>query len=304
MTVKVGSANQLLAPPFSLDTVDYTVDVQTSVLSVTVTATKSDPNAAMLIGSATVPPGTNPGQAPITLGAPGEITPVTIEVTAPNGNKKTYTLSIKRLSGDSTLSALIVTAKAVAHPVDLNTPPPYTVNVATNVTKVDVSATKSDPNAVMAIGSETFPAGTPSGSVLDIPIGAPGSDTLISIIVTAQNGVDSTTYTVTVHRAASDDSTLSALSVAPGSLDPSPFDPNQVNYTVNVDNSTTSVIISATKSDSQATMSALGSVIAPGTPSGQVIVPLSGTITEVVITVIAQDMTSQTSYTITVILAP
>lgn len=304
LTVKVGSANQLLAPPFSLDTVDYTVDVQTSVLSVTVTATKSDPNAAMLIGSATVPPGTNPGQAPITLGAPGEITPVTIEVTAPNGNKKTYTLSIKRLSGDSTLSALIVTAKAVAHPVDLNTPPPYTVNVATNVTKVDVSATKSDPNAVMAIGSETFPAGTPSGSVLDIPIGAPGSDTLISIIVTAQNGVDSTTYTVTVHRAASDDSTLSALSVAPGSLDPSPFDPNQVNYTVNVDNSTTSVIISATKSDSQATMSALGSVIAPGTPSGQVIVPLSGTITEVVITVIAQDMTSQTSYTITVILAP
>ena len=295
--------------PFDANTLDYTVDVQTGVPSVTVVATKSDKDATVVISSAassvTAGPGVNPGQLLVTLGDPGTTAPVSIEVTAPNGNQKTYTLSIKRLSGNSTLSALIVTANAVAHPVDLNTPPPYTVNVATNVTKVDVSATKSDPNAVMAIGSVTVPAGIASGSAPNLPLGAPGSDTPISILVTAQNGVDSTTYTVRVHRAASDDSTLSALSVAPGSLDPSPFDPNQVTYTVSVDNSVNNLLISATKSDPQATMSALGSVIAaPGTPSGPVIVPLSGTITEVVILVIAQDMTSQTSYTITVIQSP
>lgn len=108
-----------------------------------------------------------------------------------------------------------------------------------------------------------------------------------------------------MHRAASDDSTLSALSIAPGSLDPSPFDPNQFDYTVNVDNSVASVVISATKSDPQATMSALGSVIAaPGDPDGQILVNLLGATTEVVITVIAQDMTSQTSYKITVNQAP
>jgi len=303
LTVKAGSASQLLVPPFAPDTLDYTVDVQTNILSVTIAATKSDPNAAMLIGSVIVPPGTNPGQAPITLGPPGEITSVTIEVTAPNGNKKRYNLSIKRLSADTNLSALSVTANSVAHPVDLNTPP-YTVNVATNVTTVDVSATKSDPNAVMAIGSETFPAGIASGSVLDIPIGAPGSDTPISIIVTAQNGVDSKTYTVTVHRAASDDSTLSALSVTANSV-AHPVDLNTPPYTVDVDNSVTSVVISATKSDPQATMSALGSVIAPpGVPDGQVPVILIGATTEVVITVIAQDTTSQTPYTINVIQAP
>ncbi|MCS6305045.1 MAG: cadherin-like beta sandwich domain-containing protein [Nitrospira sp.] len=396
--------------PFDANTLDYTVDVQTGVPSVTVTATKSDANATMLIGSVTVPAGTNPGQAPITLSAPGTTTPVSIEVTAPNGSKKTYNLSIKRLSGDINLSALSVTANSLAHPVDLNTPPPYTVNVATDVISVDVSATKSDPNAVMAIGSVTVPAGTASGSAPNIPLGAPGSDTPISIIVTAQNGVDSKTYTVTVHRATSDDSNLSALSVtanslahpvdlntpplytvnvatdvisvdvsatksdpnavmaigsvtvpagtasgsapniplgapgsdtpisiivtaqngvdsktytvtvhratsddsnlsalsvAPGSLDPSPFDPSQVNYTVNVDNSVNSVVLTATKSDPQATMSALGSVIAaPGVPDGQVSVTLLGATTEVVITVIAQDMTSETRYTITVNQAP
>jgi len=226
-------------------------------------------------------------------------------VTAQNGiDSRTYTVTVHRAaSDDSTLSALSVTANSVAHPVDLNTPP-YTVNVATNVTTVDVSATKSDPNAVMAIGSETFPAGIASGSVLDIPIGAPGSDTPISIIVTAQNGVDSKTYTVTVHRAASDDSTLSALSVTANSV-AHPVDLNTPPYTVDVDNSVTSVVISATKSDPQATMSALGSVIAPpGVPDGQVPVILIGATTEVVITVIAQDTTSQTPYTINVIQAP
>ncbi len=291
--------------PFDANTLDYTVDVQTNVPSVTVTATKSDANATMLIGSVTVPAGTNPGQAPITLSAPGTTTPVSIEVTAPNGSKKTYNLFIKRLSGDTNLSALSVTANSLAHPVDLNTPPPYTVNVATDVISVDVSATKSDPNAVMAIGSVTVPAGTASGSAPNIPLGAPGSDTPISIIVTAQNGVDSKTYTVMVHRATSDDSNLSALSVAPGSLDPSPFDPSHVNYTVNVDNSVNSIVITATKSDPQATISALGSVTAaPGVPDGQVPVTLLGATTEVVITVIAQNMTSETLYTITVNRAP
>ncbi|MDC8450487.1 MAG: cadherin-like beta sandwich domain-containing protein, partial [Nitrospira sp.] len=220
--------------PFDANTLDYTVDVQTNVPSVTVTATKSDANATMLIGSVTVPAGTNPGQAPITLSAPGTTTPVSIEVTAPNGSKKTYNLFIKRLSGDTNLSALSVTANSLAHPVDLNTPPPYTVNVATDVISVDVSATKSDPNAVMAIGSVTVPAGTASGSAPNIPLGAPGSDTPISIIVTAQNGVDSKTYTVMVHRATSDDSNLSALSVTANSL-AHPVDLNTPPpYTVNV----------------------------------------------------------------------
>ncbi|NGZ98594.1 MAG: hypothetical protein CV089_21165 [Nitrospira sp. WS110] len=309
--VKAGSASQSLVPPFAPDTLDYSVDVQTSILSVTIAATKSDPNAAMLIGSVIVPPGTNPGQAPITLGPPGEITSVTIEVTAPNGSKKRYNLSIKRLSADTNLSALSVTANSVAHPVDLNTPPPYTINVATNVTKVDVSATKSDSNAVMAIGSETFPAGTASGSVLDIPIGAPGSDTPTSIMVTAQNGVDSKTYTVTIHRAASDDNNLSALSLTVNTvsgtvpLDLTPvFDRNHLNYTTEVPFGVLEVTVSATKSDPNAVLS--GSVPDPGTgvATGQatvffVFLPPP----QISITVTAPDGTLKI-YTITVNQAP
>lgn len=301
LSVKAGSASQLLVPSFAPDTLDYSVDVQTSILSVTIAATKSDPNAAMLIGSVIVPPGTNPGQAPITLGPPGEITPVAIEVTAPNGSKKRYNLSIKRLSADTNLSTLIVTGNSIAHPIDLNTPPPYTVTVATNVTKVDVSATKSDPNAVMAIGSETFPAGTASGSVLDIPIGAPGSDTPISIIVTAQNGIDSRTYTVTVHRAVSDDSSLSALSVSPHSLSPD-FLPSTTSYTANVATDIDTVMVSATKSDLNAVMQVHSVTVPAGTASGQDTIALNGpgTDTPVSIIVTAQNGVDSKTYTVTV----
>ncbi len=303
LSVKVNNATQPLVPGFDANTLGYTVDVQTNVTAVTVTATKSDSNAAMLIGAATVPPGTNPGQASIALGPPGEITPVTIEVTAPNGSKKTYNLSIKRLSGDNSLSGLIVTANSVAHPIDLNTPPPYTVNVPTNVTSVDVSATKSDPNAVMAIGSETFPAGTASGSATNLPLGGPGSDTPISILVTAQNGVDSKTYTVTIHRAASDNSDLSALTVTENSL-AHPIDLNTPPpYTINVPTNVTSVDVSATKSDPNAVM-AIGSETFPaGTASGSVLdIPIGapGSDTPLSIVVTAQNGVDSKTYTVTV----
>jgi hypothetical protein len=303
LSVKVNNATQPLVPGFDTNTLDYQVDVQTSVTAATITATKSDPNAAMLIGSTTISAGTNPGQVPITLRPPGEITPVTIEVTAPNGSKKTYNLSIKRLSGNNNLSALIVTANSVAHPIDLNTPPPYIVNLATNITSVDVSATKSDPNAVMAIGSVTVPAGTASGSAPNLPLGGPGSDTPISILVTAQNGIDSKTYTVTVHRAASDDSNLSALIVTANSV-AHPIDLNiPPPYTVNVATNVSRVDVSATKSDPNAVM-AIGSETFPaGTTSGSVFdIPLggAGSNTPIDIIVTAQNGVDSKTYTVTV----
>jgi hypothetical protein len=294
-----------LVPSFTSDTLDYTVNVATTVTSVTVSATKSDPNAAMLIGSVTVPPGANPGQAPITLGAPGTSTPVTIEVTAPNGNKKIYNLSVKRLSGDNNLSALSVAPHSLNPAFAANTVS-YTVDVAYDVTSVAVSATKSDLNAVMQVHSVTVPAGTASGQD-SITLNGPGTDTPVSIMVTAQNGVDSKTYTVTVHRAASDDNNLLALSLTaatvPLNLTPA-FDQNHLDYTVEVPIGIFEVTVTATKSDPNAVLS--GSVPDPGTGGA----PGQATIQfillpppQVSITVTAPNGTFKT-YTVTVNQAP
>lgn len=297
LSVKVNNATQPLVPGFDANTLAYNVDVQTNVTAVTVTATKSDPNAAMLIGSTTVPAGTNPGQVPITLGSPGTITSVTIEVTAPNGSKKTYTLSIKRLAGDTNLSALSMAPHSLNPAFAANTVS-YVVDVAHDIASVTVSATKSDPNAVMQVHSVTVPAGTTSGQDT-ITLNGAGLDTTVSVVVTAQNGVDSKPYTITVHRAApSSNNNLDTLTVTPGSMNPI-FAPSITDYTADVATNDNSVTVTATLQDVNATMLINGQ----GTSSGQPreITPLQppGENTLITIVVRAQNE-AEKPYTVTV----
>lgn len=188
-----------LDPAFDSGTEAYTVNVGVLIDSITVSATKSDPTAMMLIGLTPVPPGTASDQATIPLGGPGTTTPVTITVTAPNGSAKTYTITVNRaaLSGNNNLSGLIVTADSVDQHVDLNAPPPYTVNVATNVINVTVTATLEDTNATLTINNQGTSSGVASAP---ITLGEPGSDTDIPVVVTAPNE-NQKAYPIRVHRA-------------------------------------------------------------------------------------------------------
>ncbi|HEU5093036.1 MAG TPA: cadherin-like beta sandwich domain-containing protein, partial [Nitrospira sp.] len=74
----------------------------------------------------------------------------------------------------------------------------YTVDVGSNVTSVTVLATLQDTNAGLVVNGQ----GTGSGQARDISLGAEGSSTNITIIVTPPNG-SAKTYTVTVNRASS-----------------------------------------------------------------------------------------------------
>jgi hypothetical protein len=184
-------------PGFTRGTLNYTVNVASNVTSVIVSATKADPIAVMS-GDVTAGARTASGQATIQLGQPGSATPVSITVTPQTGNPKTYNLTIRRLSSNNNLSALTVTAGTVAQtlspPFDAGTLP-YTVNVASGVNEVTVSATKADPNAVMSVGSVTVPAGTATGQTT-VPVNA----TPLSIAVTAPSGGAPRTYTITVRQ--------------------------------------------------------------------------------------------------------
>ncbi|MBI5674093.1 MAG: cadherin-like beta sandwich domain-containing protein [Nitrospirae bacterium] len=261
-----------LDPAFAANTLSYTVNVAIDVAEVTVTATKSDPNA-VLSGSITDPgAGQATGQATIPLGGPGTATPVSITVTSPNGSSKTYAITVNRAapSSDNNLSALSVTPGSL-DPAFAASTLLYMVNVATDVTEVTVTATKSDPNAVLS-GSVADPGAGQATGQATIPLNGAGTPTSISITVTAPSGA-SQTYTVTVNRAApSSDANLSALTVTGGSLVPD-FTPNTTIYTLDVPFSVDSVTVSATKSDPNAVMS--GDLTAgTGVPAGQGTFPL------------------------------
>ena len=291
--VKVGAEDQPLSPAFSPGEMRYNVEVGTKVSSITVEATKADPSAVI---SGDIP---NEGQATIQLDGPGTEKEISIHVAAQNGSVKTYTITVKRAapSSNNNLSALSLTSGTLS-PTFTAAQLTYTVDVPTNVASVDVSATKADPDAVMS-GSVSAGTGQASGQAT-VTLGTPGTATAVSITVTAPNGT-SKTYTITVNRRASSDSTLAGLTVSAGSLDP-PFASNIVNYTVTIGLLVDNVTISATKTDPNAALSSLGSVIAaPGTPTGQVTVsPQLGIGTTIDMTVIAQDGINTTKHTITV----
>jgi Cadherin-like beta sandwich domain len=183
-----------LDPPFSAGTTQYTVEVATGVTSVSVTATKSDPNAVI---SEDIP---NGGQANIPLDGPGTSKNVSIIVTAPNGTSKTYGITVNRLapSTDSNLASLTVSAGTL-NPGFSSGTLSYTVTVPASVDSLTVTATKSDPNAVMsASGPVIAPAGVSTGSV-SRALGL-GTTTLFTITVTAQDTVTAKDYTINVFR--------------------------------------------------------------------------------------------------------
>ena len=189
LTVSPGT----LSPAFSAGTQVYTVNVATAVAEITVSATKSDPNAVI---SGDVP---NEGRATLKLDGPGTTKIVLMIVTAPNGTSKTYTITVKRAapSSDDDLSGLTVSPGSL-DPDFASGSPNYTVDVANDVDSVLISATKSDPNAVIsAFGSVIAAAGSPTGHV-SVPL--KGRRTEVDITVTAQDGVNTKTYTITVIR--------------------------------------------------------------------------------------------------------
>jgi hypothetical protein len=186
-----------LVPGFTPSTSAYTVDVVTDVTSVTVAATKSDPDAVMHLHSVTVPAGTASGQDTIPLNGPGTDTSVLITMTAPNGSSKTYSLTIHRAaSSNNKLSRLTVSVGSLTPsfaPTTLN----YTVNVNGFTPSMTISATKQDPNAVMsASGSVIAPSGVPTGQVT-VPLQGASIDVPITVI--AQDGSPQI-YRITVNR--------------------------------------------------------------------------------------------------------
>lgn len=193
LTVSTGP----LVPAFSANTLNYTVNVGSTVTNVEISATKTDSNA-VISGDVSAGAGVGTGQRTIQLGGPGTTTGVTIWVTASGGAQKTYSVNVSRaaLSGNNNLQSLTVSPGALS-PAFSAGGIVYSMNVDGNVTSVTVTPTLQDSNSSMTINGQ----GTSSGQALSFTLAPAGSNTEIAIIVTAPNG-SSKTYVVTVSRAA------------------------------------------------------------------------------------------------------
>jgi hypothetical protein len=118
---------------------------------------------------------------------------------------KTYTVTVGRGNQNADLSGLIVSAGALVPPFSA-TQISYTV--ATTLATTTITASVADPGLPLIIPGATLTInGSPatSGSIFPIPPAPPinlnAGANVITIVVLAQNGVTTKTYTVTINRA-------------------------------------------------------------------------------------------------------
>ena len=274
---------------FDSTTTSYSASVVNSVSQTTVTPTVNDSGASYVIklGGVTDSDGT------ISLAVGSNV--ITIEVTAEDRDtNQTYTVTVTRAappSTDATLSALTLSD------VDFGTfasgTTSYTATVPNGVSQTTVTPTVNDSGAsyVIKLGGVTDADGTISLAV---------GNSVITVVVTAEDGKTTSTYTVTVTRAEpptpekSSDATLSALTLS--GIDFGTFDSTTGSYSASVANSVSQTTVAPTVNDSGASyVIKLGGVTdADGTIS------LAVGSNAVTIEVTAEDDETTKTYTVTV----
>lgn len=280
-----------LSPAFSASSVNYTASVSNATSSLTITPTLAHANATMTVNGAAVSSGNPSASIPLVV----SVTPISVLVTAQDGTTtKNYSLNVTRSpSNNADLAALSPSAGTLSPAFNPNVLE-YTTNVSTAVTSLTITPTLAQANATVTVNEVAASSGNPSPEI-PLTVGI----TTVSVLVTAQDGITSNTYTLNVTREAplSSNADLANLAPSVGTLSP-PFSSTIGEYTFSVSHSTASLTITPTLSEGNATVAVNGAAVISGTPSTDV--PLSVGITPIPILVTAQDGSTTTAYTIMV----
>ena len=273
-----------LMPVFAAGTTAYTASVSNSVTESTVTATAVAGAAYEVKLNGVV------DQDGIVRLAVGDGNVIAVVVAAQDGETTTtYTVTVTRAgSGDAGLSALSLSGVTLS-PAFTSGTTAYTASVGYDVTETTVTASLADAGAAYEV---KFNDVVDQDGVVGLTV---GSSNVVAVVVTAQDGEMTTTYTVTVTRAGSADATLSALSLSGVTLSPA-FASGTTAYMASVGHAVTETTVTASAAAGSAYEIQLNGVV-----DQDGIVPLAvgdGNVIAVVVT--AQDGETKTTYTVTV----
>lgn len=157
------------------------------------------------------------------------------------------------LSSNADLSELTVSPGTLS-PSFSPTEDTFILNVGNDIASLTVIATADDPLAKVEISGMASALISTLAQDVNLTVGS----NVIPVVVTAADGVTTKTYTITVTRAGSNDATLKSLTVSEGVLSPA-FTLNEDDYTVSVDNTVSSLDVTAIPTDSNATVTVNGS---------------------------------------------
>ena len=280
-----------LTPAFDAGTFGYTASVPYSTASLTMTPTAADGAATIKVNGSTVASGNASGTINLNVGT----NVITTVVTAPDGiTTETYTLSVTRGAANANASlANLVPSAGTLTPSFAATTYTYTAGVASGTGSLTITPTAADSTATIKVNGNTVASGSPSGAI-SLNVGA----NIITTMVTAQDGVTTQTYTLTVTRSAlSSNASLANLTPSAGTLTPT-FAATTYSYTASVSNAATGLTITPVAADSGATIKVNGNTVASGSPSVTISLNVGANTITTVVT--AQDGVTTQTYTLTV----
>ncbi len=213
-----------LSPAFSPSETTYAVSVPYSVSSTTLQATLADSTSTLKVNGFPLASKAVSGTINLAVGK----TPITLEVTAQSGGKKSYVIQVTRAAnGSPDLSGLSLSAGPIV-PAFSPEIVLYTLSLANQADSTFVTANTGTATATLAINKQ--PAVSGARFPLEIPTGV----SAISIVVSVPDGAVKT-YSIIVTREKNGNADLSDLVLSAGTLNPS-FDPDKTVYTLEVGN--------------------------------------------------------------------
>ncbi len=239
------SGGVALRPIFAAAVRSYTVSVANDIETITLTATPTHANAWAGITPADADLNAAGYQLALDVGP----NLITMEVTAEDGmNVQRYTLTLTRApSTDATLGALELSGGVALRPIFAAAVRSYTVSVANDIETITLTATPTHANAWAGITPADADLNA-AGYQLALDVGP----NLITMEVTAEDGMNVQRYTLTLTRAPSTDATLGALELS-GSVALRPIFAAAVrSYTVSVANDIETITLTATPTHANA----------------------------------------------------
>ena len=264
--------------------------------SITVTPTAADANATIKVNTVTVASGSASASIPLVVGA----NPVNVVVTAQDGTTiQTYAITVNRASpaqsNNAALSNLVVSAGTLT-PSFVSTTLSYSDAVSNATASINVTPTTADANATRHRERQRS-----HGRRRGADYAASSGSNPITIVVTAQDGTTTQTYTINVDRASpaqSNNAALSSLVVSGGHADPV-VRRRHVELRRRGIERDTSITITPTTADANATIKVdSNATVASGSASSPIALAVGSN--PVNVTVTAQNGTTTQTYTINV----
>ncbi|ASU34286.1 beta strand repeat-containing protein [Mucilaginibacter xinganensis] len=202
------------------------------------------------------------------------------------------------VSADATLANLSTTAPGGFTPAFDAATTSYTAAVPNNTTTTTVTPTSTDAAATIQVrvngGSYAAVSNGAASGALALNVGS----NPIDVLVTAEDGATTKTYTITVTRAPSINALLSSLTFNPYLKAVTVSGPDYRDYISSVANSVSSITVKPVTQDPTATVTVNGTTVSSGTSSTPIALNIGANVITTVVT--AQDGVTQNTYSITV----